>query len=269
MNTYATLTELKAMLGIAGTARDAVLLRLLEAASREAESPTCAGRVFYSERAVKYFDSPRVGFGRLLLPDLLSMTELVTDENGELDYGGDAWVEGADYLLGPANGYPKTELILAPSTDAAWPSYARGMKLTGVWGAGDLRSASPWRAAGVTATVAMADGTTLTLSADGALEAGHTVRVESEQMYVSAIATGLATVERGVNGTTAAEHAAQAVSLAKYPADVVQGTIVLAAEAWNLTPKAGIVSEGIGNFRQSLRGVSAEVKKRMFGRVRR
>ena len=271
-NCYATLTELKAMLGITSTSKDGVLLRLLEAASREAEGPSCARRVFYSEYGVRYFDPPATHMGYLLLPDLLSISELVTDEDGDLDYTGDAWVEGTDFVLGPANIWPKTELRLTANTDEAWPSYERGLKITGVWGAGNLGSADPWRAAGVNGTLSGADDTSLALSAEGAVEAGHTIRMGSEQIYVASVTSdwsGQATVVRGVNGTTAASHDSVAIELAEYPADVVQGTLVLACEAWNLTAKAGVVSEGIGNFRQSLRGVSGEVKGRIFARTRR
>ena len=54
--------------------------------------------------------------------------------------------------------------------------------------------------------MASTDGTTLTLSDDGVVSAGHTLLIEDEQVYVESVATGEATVQRGVNRTTAANH---------------------------------------------------------------
>ena len=52
-------------------------------------------------------------------------------------------------------------------------------------------------------------------------EVGQTILIDSEQMWISAIATNTLTVTRGVNGTTAATHASGA-TIQTYEYPVVQ-----------------------------------------------
>jgi hypothetical protein len=107
--------------------------------------------------------------------------------------------------------------------------------MTGVFGHGDGNSATPYASSGVTVTVATTTGTTLTLSAENTLQAGHTIRVESEQMYVTAVSTNgalTATVVRGVNGTTVVAHSAKTAFIYKYPGPVVESTLLLATNWW-------------------------------------
>jgi len=51
-------------------------------------------------------------------------------------------------------------------------------------------------------------------------------------MYVSAVATTAITVTRGVNGTTAAAHAAKTINLITYPPDVVGAVMAEATRSY-------------------------------------
>ena len=60
------------------------------------------------------------------------------------------------------------------------------------------------------------------------LEVATTILVDTEQMYITGISSNTLTVERGVNGTTAATHSAGAsVYTYIYPSDVVQACLDL------------------------------------------
>ena len=70
--------------------------------------------------------------------------------------------------------------------------------------------------------------------ADGQLvRVGETLRIDSEQIFVEETVTNTLTIQRGVNGTTAADHSDGAtVSVYEYPADITQATLIIAMRAW-------------------------------------
>ncbi len=266
MNCYATLDDLKSKLNMTDTSRDGELLALLDGASRACDDET--GRHFYLWEGARYFDGR--GWLHVLLDDLLSVSEVVVDTERDGTYDGEEWTEDEDFVLGPMNEWPKWRLEITP-----WGSYGvrfgeRIFKVTGVWGYGNGRSASPWTVTSVTATVVTAAGTAVTLSASGTVKAGHTIRVESEQMFVTAVSGTTATVERGVNGTTAAAHSGKAVSLAEYPADVGQACLWLAVAGFKSFGAAGNQTERIGEHSWSvLTGPQiGELRGRMLNRVK-
>src|SRR3990167_1680797 len=131
MNNYADLGELKTLLGIDDTGSDAQLLRALEAASRQIDRIT--DRHFFSESEARYFD----GASRLWADDLLSITTLKLDEDGDGTY--EATMAGTDYHQYPLNGWPKVRLEINPNGD--YGSFAQGIRkgieLTGIFGYGD------------------------------------------------------------------------------------------------------------------------------------
>lgn len=247
MNLYTTPSELRAAnAGLAGVA-DAVLLGLIEDVSRWLDGQL--GRHFYVKQETRYFGS-RMGDGQtqmglLLVDDLLSLTTLKTDEDGDLDYD-ITWGVG-DYYLYPDNGWPKWALVEHPAGSYSFPLGARTVEIAGSWGYGDGERALPWDASGVTGTVATTGGTTLTLSAAGTVAAGRTLLVGSEQMYVSALNGTAATVVRGVNGTTAATHAAEAVLTAAYPRPIVRACMYYAGLWQAEAGREGLTSERIGS----------------------
>ena len=247
MNCYAEIEALKSKLGMTGTTHDSEVLAILKAVSRDIE--TEARRVFYvTEGESRYFNGSSSGV--LLIHDLLSVTECKTDTSGDESYA-DSWTEGTDYVLEPRNAFPKTMLRLhlnEDSMDLGGRDTTAYFKITGNWGAGDMESATPWQATSVTATVADATSTSLTLSATGTVNGGHTIRVESEQMFIESVSSTTATVVRGVNNTTAAAHSGKAVTLAKYPAPVINACLWLASSYWREFASAGYESERIGDY---------------------
>ena len=65
------------------------------------------------------------------------------------------------------------------------------------------------------------------------IEVLDTLLVNNEQMYVTAILTDTLTVERGVNGTTAASHSnLDNVSALRYPGGVIEATLMQASRLW-------------------------------------
>ena len=67
---------------------------------------------------------------------------------------------------------------------------------------------------------AIADATTtsVTVSSRADVEAGHTLLIDSEQLFVSSYSGNTLTVVRGVNGTTAASHSGgAAIDIYEYP----------------------------------------------------
>ncbi len=230
MNSYVDLATLKTACGLAttDTADDAVLLSCAESASREADD--WCSRHFYSAVDVRTYTARNATI--LLLPDdLLSITTLETDDDS-FTYP-DAW-SATDYLLQPSNVFPKWKVIRRHSSDYWFPSQPDGVQISGIFGYGDGESASPWKASGATITVNSTTGTTLTASSGAAFRVGQTIRVGSEQCYISAIATNNLTAIRGVNGTTAAIHTTVAASIAQYPRPVVEATLRLAQRSWRL-----------------------------------
>ena len=247
LNAYASLTQIKGELGITATTNDTTLLRMLEAASRMID--LFCNRFFYVREGVKYFD----GGCPLFISDLLSIDTdgFVTDEDGDLDY--DNTLATTDYILYPLNEFPKTYIQLDPDSNYGGFGGAirKGVKITGKWGYGNGISATPYKATAITGTVATTDGTTLTLSADGTIEAGHTILCETEQIYVIALGTLSATVKRGVNGTDGAIHSTKALSIYQYPDDIIQICLMLSERLYATRGKV-FQSEKLGDYTYTL-----------------
>jgi len=246
MNYYVNLYDLKSRLGISVTTYDSLLEAMMDAASRYVEE--LARRKFYSWRASLYFDTGAETDFLLLPEDLLSVTSLAADSELDATYDGEAWAENTDYMLYPANGYPKARIRTMSTGSYALPAnQVRYLKITGVWGFGNGFSAHPWRTTAITATLASAAATTITLSAGSVVHRGHTILVEDEQILVetepvTAGGSTTATVQRGMNGTTAAAHSAKAVYLASYPRLIEQATMEFATRFYNQ------VGQAIGDY---------------------
>ncbi len=260
VNSYASLSEFKGILGITSTTDDTMMRKILEAASRSIE--TNLNRHFFSLTETKYFD----GAVTLWIPDLLSVTTLKTDEDGDGTFENtfDGTAGTGDYILygggleDSLNLYPRTHIEINPNGD--YGSFAsgvkRGVEIAGVWGYGDGTSATPYVATAITGTVATTTGLSLTLSADGTIEIGHTILCESEQMYVTALGTLSATVERGVNGTTAATHNLKTLSYYRYPRDIMQACLDLSVALYQNRTKQGLQSERLGDYSYTIAGTS-------------
>lgn len=227
---YATLAQLKTDLGISDTTDDTLLLRKLEAASRAIESSRygCA-RHFYVKTATRTFTAG--ASSHLLLPvgyDLLSITTLKTDEDDDWDYD-NTWAT-TDYHLYPFNEFPKWKIFVKSGGDYSFPRQEEGVQLVGLWGYGDGYSATPYEADTTTAEELDASETAVDVTSGTNINAGNTILVESEQMYVQSKSSNTLTVVRGVNGTTAATHAtAKTLSIYRYPDQIREATLRLAS----------------------------------------
>lgn len=114
---------------------EAVLGQLLDDVSRLIDAYT--GRQFWQSAAgtVRYFTAR--GATRLFLDDVVSITTLETDENGDRTYE-NTWA-ATDYDLMPYNASelskPYTMLRLTPTGNYVFPAgVPKGVKITGTWG---------------------------------------------------------------------------------------------------------------------------------------
>lgn len=231
MNSYASLGALKAELGKTNTDDDAVLLRLLVDASREADRRV-PGRVFYATTATRYY----AGGGRRRLvihDDLVSVTTLKVDANFDDTYEL-TLVASTDYFLAPYNRLsdePATAIDLNPNSTqlGVWPVGPRAVEIVGVFGYSAETEASGTLGAAITDAAA----TSVTMTASHGLTGGETIYIGSEQLYVSSVSTNTLTVVRGVNGTTAATHSnSAAVTRRRYHRNAERAVIVRAADMW-------------------------------------
>ncbi len=228
---------------------------------------------FYCWEGVKYFN----GGGSMidLGLDLLSISDFKLDLDGSGNFA--TSVAATDYVLNPTWTYPKRWIkrSLLSTVGVFASNVPSGIKITGVWGYGTGDSATPYLDSLITGTVATTTGRTLTLSAEGTIQAGHVIRVESEQMYVIAVSgdgSKTATVLRGVNGTTAATHSAAVISVYQFHTNVVAATLVQLSIWWKRRESAYAAKIGnaiTGEF-EVYKGLDPAVKQMLdTGKLKR
>ena len=238
MNAYVTLDILKsaAVLDIAGSEDDGRLLMLLESVSRQVDA--YCNRHFFTLCGEMVFDGD--GSTALRIPDLVSVDAdgLATDEDGDRVFES-AW-EDSDYLLHPANADPAgghdlsspyTWLLVDTEAGArsGFPAGMRRLRIAGEWGYWRrLRPASENVSGALEAGAVEID-----VSGGSDIEAGHTLLVGSEQMYVRGRTSDKLDVLRGVNGTDAAAHVSGAgIGIYQYPGPVSEAAIIQASRLW-------------------------------------
>lgn len=246
-NAYVSLDTFKGsgIANVSGTGNDARLLELLEGVSRQLDE--YLGRHFYSLTATRYFEGN--GKTKLWLPngwDLISITALKEDTGSDAAYG-TTWA-ATDYFLmpyevNPAPGvnlgwsrenrpYRKLEINdLSTGSKKQWTQGQRRFELAGKWGYSECTENT---AATINEGGTFSDSdTTLTIDGVAGISAGDTLLIDSEQLYVTAKSTNDLTVERGVNGTTAATHAdGTAISRFVYPKQLVEAVVMHATRLW-------------------------------------
>jgi hypothetical protein len=252
MNCYANIADLKSSLGVTSTTDDTIMRKNIDAASRMIDR--YCGRRFYVTSETKYFD----GRTPLWIPDLLAVTTLKTDDDGDATF--ENTFATTDYLLyGPGeedalNRYPRIRIEL--STDSDYGSFGAGKKsveIVGTWGYGDGISATPYLIDTTTNEALDASEVGVDVTAATNLSAGQTILIESEQMFIESITTTTLTVIRGVNGTTAATHdTAKAIYIYQYPFDVWECCLALSSAIYQNRNKQGIQSERLGDYSYSL-----------------
>lgn len=203
------------------------ILQAIDDVSREFESE-CGGRSFAATvKTLCTQRHPRACRDELWLPeDVATISSLTVDDDADGTYEL-TLVENIDYWVereidGDSN-TPIVKLVLNP--DAAtvqlysWPTRYRAVKLTCLAGYSyEVESAGTLGGA-----ISDTTGTSVTMTAGHSVEPGDTLKIDSEQFEVTAVATNTLTVTRGINGTTAATHANGAtVSRRRYPRRVEQ-----------------------------------------------
>jgi hypothetical protein len=206
LNGYASLPDFKAY-GIANDvideADDAIIEKLITSASRYIDNKT--GRKFYPRVETRYYDAVRDPILRLD-EDLLEVIGLT---NGE----GTA-IAAASYNLLPLNEYPKYAVHLIPSSNIYWmldsnSNYEGVIDLEGFWGYHEFYG-DAWKEISAVDEVLNVDATvtafTLDSNADLLESGGQLLRIDDEIMRYEGKSLTEITVERGVNGSTAAIH---------------------------------------------------------------
>ena len=276
-NAYADLATLKspAVLNVPDGTHDERLLGMLDVASRWIDG--YCGRHFWVDHGERLFDG--TGKASMTLPDLVSASEVsVREASGEWA----AWPSG-DWLLYPLNaaptvpgGRPYTRMLLASGAHRRFPLSRAGVRISGVWGYGDVREDTGLQVSG-NAQLAVDDATVTVSGAGGAvsvLSAGNTIRIGDEQMYVHGVvedAQGMLTLtlQRGVNGTAAATHAVGApVSVYRYPKGVAEACLLQAAVWWRerlggpFRPPEGEDGGEIGGISPAVKTLLAPYRRR-------
>jgi len=237
-HTYATADDLRDYLAgtsySSGWTSDAVAIRrILEASSRRIDD-YCGGGSFGPQTQTRYYD---IGFGNLRnspqylvtvsADDLANQTESVSvipldnwlvSPTTVTAYGAtdratsETLTEGYanDFFLMPYNSSPKTLLKLNEDTAKGFDDGQQTLSVLGSWGyTTDTVSVTTSDAVGSTTA------TSISVTSASDLGSAQTILIDSEQLYITAISGNTLTVERGVNGSTAATHSGGA-SLYRY-----------------------------------------------------
>uniref|UniRef100_A0A6M3IVX2 Putative head-tail connector n=2 Tax=viral metagenome TaxID=1070528 RepID=A0A6M3IVX2_9ZZZZ len=255
--TYASVSDIKNVLGITSTTDDVMLRKICESASKSIDQYT--NRTFVAYTGTKVFNGSR----ELWIPDLLSITTLKTDDNDDATYENTwATTDYIEYGVGiedTLNTYPRIRLETHPNGD--YNSFASGVKkgvqIIGLWGYGDGISATPYIADTTIAEDLTAGESAIDVTAVTNLSAGQVILIGSEQYYIYSIATLTLTVEPGVNGTTQATHSSGAtIYIYQYPSDIRQACIDLSVATYQNRAKQGLQTERIGDYSYTIAGTS-------------
>ena len=237
-NSYLSLADLKTLIDKTSSNDDAQFLLLAPSVSRQIDE-YCNRFFFSKDSQTMYFSGENRT--QLTVPDILSVTTLKVDTT--LDGTYDETIAATDYSLWPWNDDPKVAIELLPKSTSLYifPSGPKNIEVVGSFGFKETL----WSQT-ETLTLANSSVVTATVSASGHnISPGHTIKCESEQMYVEAVPTGTTlTVERGVNGTTAAAHTAKAMSIYQYPRDL-QLAVASQIKRWQAQAEAGF-SDAVG-----------------------
>lgn len=135
MADYTTRALLKSRLGINDTTDDTMLDAIITAVSRQIDD--YCGRRFYAATETRYYTASHCG--SLLVDDVLSVSSLQTDDDGDRTYE-NTWAT-TDYDLEPANAQlesqpqPYWRICITPNSNYGFPvGVSRGVKITGSFG---------------------------------------------------------------------------------------------------------------------------------------
>ena len=135
---YATLAEFKSAIGIgtADTTDDGALQSVLDATDALIDNYTDRRQGFGTASETRYYTAQ--DFQYVLTDDLVSVSSLTTDDNGDNTYE-TTWTAGTDYVFAPANnaldGWPYTSIEVSVTWPKNFPKNVyRGVKVIGVFG---------------------------------------------------------------------------------------------------------------------------------------
>ena len=269
-HTYATADDLRDYLAgtsySSGWTSDAnAIRRILEASSRRIDA-YCDGGSFGPQTQTRYYD---IGTGSLRESPQYQVMSVADDIRASMSTPGviqlDGWLvstttvtaDGAtdratsetlteghanDFFLMPYNADPKTTLKLNEDTTKGLDSGQQTLSILGSWGyTADTGS--------VTTSDAVSSTTATSVSVTSAADLGpaQAILIDSEQLYITAISGNTLTVERGVNGTTAATHSGGAtVYKFAYPVLAVQACLDLSKIVFRDRDLGTVASIGSG-----------------------
>jgi len=251
-HTYATADDLRDYLAgsafSSGWTSDAgSIRRILEGASRRIDN-YCEGGTFGPLTETRFYD---IGSGSLVQ----SPQYVVLSGSDDIATGGslaqviplDGWLvspttvtayddtdrgastvltEGynADFWLMPYNSAPKTIFKLNEDTSNTLDAGQQTLSILGSWGyTGDTLSVTTADAIGSTTA------TSISVTSASGLGPAQAILIDSEQIYITAISGNTLTVQRGINGSTAATHSGgAALTRYDYPELVVQACLDIA-----------------------------------------
>ena len=270
-HTYATADDLRDYLAgtsySSGWTSDAgSIRRILEAASRRIDDH-CGGGTFGPLTETRYYD---IGWGSLRQSPQYQTVAITDDIATSMSTPGvvplDGWIvspttvtaygatdratsetltEGynADFWLMPYNSTPKTILKLNEDTTKGLDAGQQTLSILGSWGfTADTVS--------VTTSDAISSTTATSASVTSATNLGpaQTILIDSEQLYITAISGNTLTVERAVNGTTAATHSGGATTYRyDYPELVVQACLDLSKIVFRDRDLGAVTTIGSGD----------------------
>ena len=190
---------------------DPVIDEILEEASRYCDDTT--GRHFFPLQQTRLFDIPypdrNVPFNSsdtiYLTDDLLALTTFLTGEGPTIAV--------ANYILLNPNAPPYWAIQLRDISTVTWQPAASGsaqqvLSVNGVWGYHPDYATRAWSIGGTLgAAIVDTTGLTATMTAGHTLVPGNLVKIDSEFLCISTVATNTITwVARGDNGSTAVTH---------------------------------------------------------------
>ena len=242
-HTYATVAEANDYITSGGAVKFAaesaaivaLKLSILESVSRRIDS-VCHRSAFGSGFGPRIGTNKYDGDGSpgLLLRDDLLNTSAFTVATATLGTGVSPVVD-TDYFLATPDGYtgpPYRKIILhGQGSPTYFAAGYRTVVVAGTWGYSNVTipnatTVSSGLAAGTTAT-------SFTTSATPTISPGHTLKIESEQVYLYSVVSTTATIVRGVNGSTAATHAnGTAIAVYQYDSRVHDVCLRLFMRRW-------------------------------------
>ena len=198
-------------------------------------------RHFYPRAEALLFDGP--GGDRLLVPDLIAVTELAQADSGGRSF--DKVWDPREYRLLPHNasptrhwGYPHGA-IRSSAVGEGFTVGTANFRVAGLWGYRCFVEPS-----GATLAAGLpADGGTATVDDGTQLRTGQTVMLveaiggkdaaSAEQALITAIVGNELSLSRGLNGTAASIHASGiGVGILRWPPSVERATLIQAARIW-------------------------------------